>query len=161
VRRARQGILRHRVLHGGHDNKAENNIFIDCKRALGSAPWDDARWKDALRGGQDCFFVEKLLQEVDITRPPYTVRYPELIGYLDPPANVPRVNRARSNLFVRCGEVSGGNWRLEPRENWSTRDDPGFVDAAKADYRLRPDAPVFKRLPGFKPVPFQEMGLRR
>ncbi len=147
--------------HGGHDNKAENNIFVDCKRALGSAPWDDARWRDALKGGQDCFFVEKLLQEVDITKPPYTVRYPELIGYLDPPATVARVNRARSNLFVRCGEVSGGNWQLEPGENWSTSDDPGFVDAAKPDYRLRPDAPVFKRLPGFKPVPFEEMGLRR
>ena len=24
--------------HGGHDNVAENNIFIECKRALGSAP---------------------------------------------------------------------------------------------------------------------------
>ena len=101
--------------HGGHDNRAENNIFVDCKRALGSAPWDDARWRDALKGGQDCFFVEKLLHEVDITKPPYTTRYPELVGYLDPPAGVPRVNHARLNLLVRCGQVSGGNWRLEPR----------------------------------------------
>ena len=101
--------------HGGHDNRAENNLFIDCKRALGSAPWDDARWRDALQGGQDCFFVEKLQQEVDITKPPYTTRYPELIGYLDPPADAPRVNHARNNVMVRCGEVSGGNWRLESR----------------------------------------------
>jgi hypothetical protein len=42
--------------HGGHDIRAENNIFVDCKRALGSAPWDDARWRDALKGGHDCFF---------------------------------------------------------------------------------------------------------
>lgn len=147
--------------HGGHDSRAENNIFVDCKRALGSAPWDDARWRDALKGGQDCFFVEKLLQEVDITKPPYTTRYPELIGYLDPPADVPRVNRARLNLLVRCGEVSGGNWRLEPGANWSTDGDPGFVDGAKGDYRLRRDAPVFKHLPGFKPIPFENMGRQR
>ena len=147
--------------HGGHDNRAENNIFIDCKRALGSAPWDDTRWRDALKGGQDCFFVEKLQQEVDITRPPYTVRYPELVGYLDPPAGVPRVNHARLNLLVRCGEASGGNWRLEPGANWSTEDDPGFVNATKADYRLRRNAPVFKRLPGFQPIPFEKMGLQR
>ena len=70
--------------HGGHDNRAENNIFVDCKRALGSAPWDDARWRDALKGGQDCFFIEKLRQEVDITKPPYTTHYPELVGLPGP-----------------------------------------------------------------------------
>ena len=145
--------------HGGHDLRAENNVFIDCKRALGSAPWDDARWRDALRGGQDCFFTEKLLKEVDITKPPYTTRYPELVNYLDPPAGVPRVSHARLNLMVRCKEVSGGNWRLEPDANWSTDSDPGFVDGPAGDYRFRPDAAVFTRLVGFKPIPVEKMGL--
>jgi hypothetical protein len=147
--------------HGGHGSHAENNVFVDCKRALGSAPWDDARWRDALNGGQDCFFIEKLRQEVDITKPPYTTRYPELVGFLDPAPGVPRVNHARWNLLVRCGQVSGGNWQLEPNANWSTADDPGFVDSAKGDYRLRPDAAVYQHLPGFKPVPFEQMGLER
>jgi hypothetical protein len=147
--------------HGGHGSRAENNVFIDCKRALGSAPWDDARWRDALKGGQDCFFVEKLLREVDITRPPYTTRYPELIGYMDPPAGAPRANLARLNLMVRCGETSGGNWRLEPDTNWSTSGDPGFVDGARGDYRLRSDAEALKHLPGFQPIPFDQIGLQR
>jgi hypothetical protein len=147
--------------HGGHGIRAENNLFIDCKRALGSAPWDDARWRDALKGGQDCFFPQKLQQEVDITKPPYTTHYPELVGYLDPPAGIPRVNYARLNVLVRCGQVSGGNWRLEPDANWSTSDDPGFVDGPKGDYLLRPDALVFKRVPDFKPIPFEQMGLQR
>ena len=138
------------------------NIFVDCKRALGSAPWDDARWRDALKGGQDCFFVQKLLHEVDITKPPYTTRYPELVGYLDPPTGVPRVNHARLNLLVRCGQVSGGNWRLDPADaNWSTNDDPGFVDGSKGNYRLRRNAPVYSHLPGFKPIPFEKIGLQR
>ena len=144
--------------HGGHDIRAENNIFVDCKRALGSAPWDDERWRDALKGGQDCFFIEKLRKEVDITQPPYTTRYPELVGYLNPPAGAVRVNYARLNLLVRCGEVSGGNWRLEPEANWSTADDPGFVNGPKGDYRLRPDAGVFQHLPGFQALPFEKMG---
>jgi hypothetical protein len=145
--------------HGGHGIRADNNIFVDCKRALGSAPWDDARWRDALKGGQDCFFPEKLLHEVDITKPPYTTRYPELIGFMDPPAGVPRVSHARLNLLVRCGEASCGNWRLEPDANWITTDDPGFVDGARGNYRLRRNAAVFKHLPGFQPVPFEKMGL--
>ena len=147
--------------HGGHDNRAENNIFIECKRGLGSAPWDEARWRDALKGGQDCFFPQKLMQEVDITKAPYTNRYPELINYLNRPAGDARVNRARLNVFVRCGEMSGGNWHLTPQENWATQEDPGFIAADKGDYRLRPNASVFTHLPAFKSIPFEQIGLQR
>lgn len=147
--------------HGGHDIRAENNIFLDCKRALGSAPWDDARWRDALKGGQDCFFPDKLLKEVDITKPPYVTRYPELVNYLDPPLGALRVNRAKLNVFVRCGQLSGGNWQLAPGLNWSTDQDPGFVNLDKGNYRLRPGAEMFKKLKGFAPIPFEQMGLQR
>jgi hypothetical protein len=147
--------------HGGHDNRAENNIFVDCKRALGSAPWADARWRDALKGGQECFFPDKLLKEVDITRAPYVTHYPELVNYMDPPLGAPRVNRARLNVFVRCPQISSGNWQLEPGANWSTDRDPGFVDLGNGNYRLRSGAEVFKKLKGFTPIPFAQIGLQR
>jgi hypothetical protein len=147
--------------HGGHGIRAENNIFVECKRALGSAPWDEARWRDALRGGQDCFFPEKLLQEVDITKPPYTTRYPELIGYMNPPPGAPRVSYARRNVFVRCGQTTGGNWQSEAAENLVTETDPGFVNAAKGNFQLRQDSDVFKRLPEFIPIPFAQIGLQK
>jgi hypothetical protein len=147
--------------HGGHGIQAENNIFIECKRALGSAPWDDARWRDALQGGQDCFFPEKLLKEVDITKPPYTTRYPELIGYMNPPPGAPRVSHARRNVFVRCGQTTGGNWQSEAAENLVTETDPGFVNAAKGNFQLRQDSNVFKKLPGFVPIPFAQIGLQK
>ena len=145
--------------HGGHGIKADNNIFIDCKRALGSAPWSDARWIDALKGGQDCFFPKKLLEEVDITKPPYTTHYPELVGFLDYQAGTPRISTARRNVLVRCGELANGNWQAKPAENLSLDHDPGFVDMADNDYTLRDDSEVFERLPGFKPIPFHKIGL--
>jgi hypothetical protein len=148
--------------HGGHDIRAENNIFVDCHRALGSVPWDDALWANALAGGLDCHFPEKLLKEVDITRPPYTTRYPELAGFMTPaptPAGRPRVNHAKNNVLVRCGEASNGNWRMEGNAaTWSVDHDPGFVNAAAGDYRLTPQSEVFTRLPEFKPIPFAEIG---
>jgi hypothetical protein len=147
--------------HGGHGLRAENNLFIDCPRALGSVPWDDARWKDALNGGQDCHWQEKLLKNVDITKPPYTTRYPELVGFMDPKPGVPRVSHAKNNVLVRTAEFSSGNWAGDKDANWSTSADPGFVDAAKGNYELRSDSEVFKRLPGFKPIPFAEIGPRR
>jgi hypothetical protein len=145
--------------HGGHDILAENNLFIDCKRAVGSGPWSDERWQLALGGGKNCGWPEKLLREVDITRPPYTTRYPELVGFLNHEPGRPRVNRARWNLLVRCAEVSSGNWQVPADQNWATDSDPGFVDAAGGDFRLRPDAPAFTRLPGLRPIPIEQMGL--
>ncbi|MEW6357595.1 MAG: right-handed parallel beta-helix repeat-containing protein [Planctomycetota bacterium] len=145
--------------HGGHDNLAENNIFIECKRPLGSAPWNDKRWKQAVGGGMNCFWADKLLKEVDITKPPYTTRYPQLVGFMDPQPAEKRINRAVRNAIVMCADVSSGNWQVNPEENWITDRDPGFVNAAKGDFRLRPDSEVFKRLPGFQPIPFEKMGL--
>jgi hypothetical protein len=144
--------------HGGHDNTAENNIFIECRRALGSAPWDDRRWKDAVDGGQGCEWQTRLLKEVDITRPPYTTRYPDLVGFMNPQPGQVRVNHAKNNVLVRCEQISSGNWKFAPQEIWTTDGDPGFVDAAKKNFLLRSDAEVFKRLPGFKPIPFDKIG---
>jgi len=70
------------------------------------------------KGGQDCFFPDKLLKEVDIRTPPYITHYPELVGYLNPPVGAPRVSTARLNLMVRCGEAAGGNWHLDSGANW-------------------------------------------
>jgi len=145
--------------HGGHDNLAENNIFIECKRALGSSPWNDKRWKQAIEGGLGCDWQNRLLKEVDITKPPFTTRYPSLAGFMEPRPGQPRDNRAVRNLIVMCADVRSGNWQVSPDENWVTDRDPGFMDAARGDFRLKPDAEVFPRLPGFKPIPFEKIGL--
>ena len=91
----------------------------------------------------------------------YLTHYPELVGCLDPPADVPRVSVARLNVMVGCRENAGGNWRLDPGANWTTNEDPGLIDGSHGKYRLRRDAAVFQHLPGFEAIPFDEMGLRR
>ena len=146
--------------HGGHDNLAQNNIFIDCKRALGSAPWNDKRWKETVDGGHGCFWQKLLLEDVDITKPPYTTRYPDSVGFMNPQPGQPRENHSKNNLLVRCGQTSSGNWEIDPNEIWVTDQDPGFVNPANENFQLRPDAEVFNRLPGFEPIPFDKIGPR-
>ena len=139
--------------HGGHDLLIENNIFVECKRAIGASPWDDERWKGMIEGE---LWQERLLREVDITSSLYLEKYPRLEGFMSPQGE-PRMSAATRNVAVMCGEFFYGNF--EDRENLVMDQDPGFVDMEKGNFALREDAAIFRKAPGFEPIPFGEMGL--
>lgn len=141
--------------HGGHDLAVENNVFIECKRAIGASPWNNARWKSMLRGAT---YQQRLLQEVDITQPPFTTRYPELVGFMDY-TDQPRRNQAERNVVVMGGQFYTGNYDVA--DNLVVNDDPGFVNMAKGNFALRRDSMVFHLVPGFEPIPFSRIGLVR
>ena len=49
--------------------------------------------------------------------------------------------------------------QLRSKGNWVTQENPGFVDYANGNFMLKDDAPVFKEVKGFQPIPFERMGL--
>ncbi|MDX9975432.1 MAG: right-handed parallel beta-helix repeat-containing protein, partial [FCB group bacterium] len=104
--RAASGNFGAVFLHGGHDNNVVNNIFVECKKAIGHVPWKDESWSQWL---SEPLWQERLLKEVDITRPPYTQQYPDLLGYFDYTVR-PRVSYAARNVVVKCGAFVDGNW---------------------------------------------------
>lgn len=138
--------------HGGHDNQVTNNIFIDCEQAIGSAPWSDGNWA---KWQQEPLWQKRLREDVDITQPPYTDRYPELKDFYT--YDGLRMNHASGNVAVRCKNYVEGNWVVE--KSLVTQEDPGFVDLSKENFALRDDAPLYQWLPGFQPIPFEKMGL--
>ncbi len=140
-------------MHGGHGNTVDNNIFVDCKLALGQAPWTDGRWMEQVNGA---LWQRVLLEDVDITKPPYSERYPDLEGFFDPPEG-PRLNHAYRNLLFECGDFVRGNWVIA--DNWVANTEPGFVEREKDNYALREGSAAYKRIPGFQPIPFGEIGL--
>ncbi len=136
----------------------DNNIFVECRRAISARGWGEEQWKNRIKSGWNGLWRRFLLEEVDITSPPFTERYPELKGFFKP-EDRPRMNHAVRNVAVRCEDFIQGNYIAE--RNWVTREDPGFVDAECCNFALREDATVFRHIPDFEPIPFDRIGLYR
>lgn len=184
-------------LGGGRDNLVENNVFVDCEASVHI----DARgttWARYYFDGTYTVLTERM-HAVSYDQPPYSERYPELLGYYDDDPALPKNNRVLRNVswsgtwldiedgvdasllhmegnviadsvlcYWRGPEVKDAltgtiftradtNFVRKLAGNWLIPGDPGFVDAANGDFRLRADAPAFER--GFRPIPIDSIGL--
>jgi len=146
---------------GGRNNRVENNIFIDCSAAVHldnrSEGWAH---KYQVAGGDHQMF--RKLKDVCHDEPPYSERFPELARILDEKPHEPRGNVVRNNVCLRgkwLHVYKGAEALLQLQNNMVTRDDPGFVDEARMDFTLRPDAAVLTQIPEFRPIPFGKIGL--
>ena len=139
-------------INSGRDNVCDNNLFVDCKQGI-SGGWNQGNrfWVAIKQGKQPAAFIVNDL---------YRSRYPALAGGLTELTKGPAVNHIWRNVFYRCGRmVTGNTAALDLLENGVFPDaDPGFVDAAKGDLRLKTDAAVFSTV-GFRPIPVAEIGL--
>jgi hypothetical protein len=148
------------MVGGGRDNTIENNIFVEGRPAVHV----DARgtgWASSWFDGREPVLINRL-KAVHYDQPPYSVRYPELVGLLDDHPAVPKGNRVYRNIRV------GGRWLdlldgleekdIDLKDNF-TAGDPGLVAPDEHDYHLKADAPALKL--GFKPIPFEQIGLIR
>ena len=71
-------------------------------------------------------------------------------------------NHYENKLTLRAGRPYKLDVGLESATgldtNYITNEDPGFVDLENRDYRIRPDAELFKHIPDFIPPAFEKMG---
>jgi hypothetical protein len=148
------------LVGGGRDNIIENNIFVDCTPAI-HIDQRGLSWAKNYFDGKTNTLIETL-NAMPYKEPPWSTRYPELLTlYQDEPA------KAKNNKVVRNISLNG-RW-LDLIDGLKQSDvllkdnlvgqDPGFVDAANRDYRLKENSPALKL--GFKPIPIEQIGLQR
>jgi hypothetical protein len=135
-------------MNSGRDNLMDNNLFIECKQGVsGGYNANNNVWKQLREGKQPA---------ATITSELYKKRYPQIATMLDEPAK----NSLWRNVFYKCGQDVRGysNDKFDMLANGTFTSDPGFVDAAKGDFRLKNGATLFNSI-GFRPIPIEEIGL--
>ncbi len=160
--------------NGGWDLTMENNIVVYPHGHTVELSAQYYTWAKRFvpeMFGSGGLFERRLLKDLDITKPPYSERYPELVNYMKPieegkewEGMRPRRNMLRKNLVVGGSEklvlLRGGvHAQFDQADNFWTEADPGFVDMKNENFSLKEDSEVFKKIPDFKPVPFDKMGL--
>lgn len=146
---------------GGHDNTVRHNLVVACERGLHLDARGLARGYDKDAG------LLRGLAAVPYRQAPWSARYPNLPGVLDRRPEQPFGNRVQANAVVACGQpfhFAKAKDLADSKVDGNAAfklEEAGLVDAAGGDFALRKDSPVFVRIPGFPPIPFAQIGLRK
>ena len=85
-------------IHGGKENRIENNVFYECPYAVSFSPWGEQRWLQILDSE---VIRKKIYSDVDINSEIYLTKYPEL-QYIRLNADV---NSITDNLMISCTQM--------------------------------------------------------
>jgi len=151
-------VTRAAFVGGGRDSVIENNIFVDCPRALHI----DARgigWAHQYIVPGGGWHMQKKLKDMNYNQPPYSTRYKHLADILEDDPYVPKYTLVARNVFV------GEKWddiHKSARPHVTLQDnlvgeDPRFVEPPPKSFALRDDSPAFKL--GFQRIPLKKIGL--
>ena len=104
-------------------------------------------------------FIEVLDQYTEDKKDPnYVIKS----GWAEKRLRTPWYNHIENNLIFRADRPykldNGEEFTTGLDTNYVTNDDPGFADLANRNYKILPNAEVFKHIPDFVPPPFEKMG---
>lgn len=143
---------------GGRDNKVENNVFVETNPAVHV----DARCIDKRPVWHNMTYktMKPRVEEMRITEPPYSTRYPEtlkVLPYLEKTDGVPpEGNVIRRNLFQGVGlgiRKEAMPYVTDVGDNVTVTDKDFFTPATGA-FKIPAGAK-------FEPIPVNEIGIRK
>ena len=145
---------------GGHDNVLRGNVAIECPGGFGIDSRGVGRKYD-----QDSGMLRDFVK-VKTDQAPWSVRFPMLTTLLQDHPELPLRCVLERNIVVGTEKKAELRGKKEHFKVVKIKDnaalplaDLGFADVSKLDFRMSPEAEVFKKVPGFEAIPFEKIGL--
>ncbi|MBN2449742.1 MAG: right-handed parallel beta-helix repeat-containing protein [Lentisphaeria bacterium] len=159
------GVGRGVLLGGGRDNRLEGNVFFYLPKGIHV----DARGPRGITLDQPgSWNLKAKCEALEYLSPLWRKRYPSLARILDEEPLLPLGNVMRNNIFVGCTTAFSLTRDVKPE--WLERENnvefgpaevpflPASVEAGPLDLQALPM--LWEKVPGFKPIPVERIGLR-
>ncbi|MBO7726777.1 MAG: right-handed parallel beta-helix repeat-containing protein, partial [Thermoguttaceae bacterium] len=137
-------------IHGGKENRIENNVFLDCRAVVSFTRWGE-RYTGAFTDPDNQYYgamQKQCHRDVEIDSPLWRERYPSLARI----AEDADVNTIVNNLAVNCRDLFLNPGEVQQTENNTVLEYP---DANLAEL-LSPETLARH---GLRPIPVGEMGV--
>lgn len=142
---------------GGRDNVIFNNVVINS----GGGLFCDTRYS-SVEPEKDMRYQELMNTQYRWKSDIWKEAFPELYNI-----DIDSIGKPAGNVFENNVTYNSGSNNIYGEvldlgtvtNNWVTSSDPGFMDGEKRNYLLKEDAEVYKKIPGFMPIPFTRMGM--
>lgn len=143
-------------IHGGKDNRVENNLMINCLAALSFSTWGEKRWKENLIPSSHFWKRSTLDAGTDPLKPPHVTKYPE---YNHLGENADRNFVTRNLAFVEKDFAFYQRGQNEMSDNFVT-DMPYFPKTPELSPENRKliSNPRFYTRFGLRPIPVEQIG---
>jgi len=148
----------------GPDNITRHNIFVKDEGEVFAM--DD---RGVSRGYATNSRLINRVKELKPDQDPWKTAYPEVATMLTNRPELPWRTEFVGNLVVSKNPAPprlsiAKEFRTNPaiiliKDNVTITNDPGFANPGAFDYSLPADAEVLQKIPGFKPIPFERIGL--
>ncbi len=158
--------------NSGQDISVKNNMFIS---SYGPAVHLKSMFYDFAKNAVNDYFGKKgyyrvrMTKQVDIYKSPYDTAYPDLQNYLKLMLDGktyygmrPHGNIMEWNVVYNCPQalrLTSKYAQFKMLNNYVTNKNPGFVDMDHLNFQLKDNSIVYKKLKGFKKIPFDEIGI--
>jgi len=157
------------TMNGGSDNLVTNNMFIEGAHGIWLEDPVIAECPYYMKeNGLDSggVYWQRNVVDLDITSPAWQEKYPEFVDFFEWETPFLQRNKVTNNVFYKTPYIVSkhgfDSTRFEVWDNnWITDQNPGFVSIEQENFNLKNDAKVFKEVPGFEPIPFDEIGIHQ
>lgn len=155
------------LVGGGRDHQIYNNLIMNTGKSgdtsfhLGNR---GETWANAttLAPNGTCYVA---LQNVPYQTGVWSQKYPKLVNIWEDEPAKPKGNVIKDNVFYNSGamyivDVARNTGTIENNRQYASGTDIGLVNKEGKNYNLRMDSRIYSDIPGFKPLKFDQMGLK-
>ena len=149
------------LMGGGHYNRFEHNIFIDCPKGIHLDDRGISRkytLEDKRLGGD--------VKSVSPDQSPWKEKHPELAALVaGGETTLPKGDAVLGNVLINCSTTvelpkAENQQGITENGNTTTNSMSDFLDAENFDFTLKPGSTLVASIQGFPPIPFHDIGLQ-